>query len=113
MAGRAGSGECLQLMECFRFICNDIGVPLAEEKTLGPSCIMTFLGLEIDTLKMVIRIPRDKLLELKVKLEIALTKKKKLLLRTYNLFVALLIFALELFRQQEHSTEGFLTQCLV
>jgi len=76
LAGRAGSGECLQLMECFRFICNDIGVPLAEEKTLGPSCIMTFLGLEIDTLKMVIRIPRDKLLELKVKLEIALTKKK-------------------------------------
>ena len=59
LAGEARSGECLHLMNIFRTICSDIGVPLAEEKTLGPSCIMTFLGLDIDTLEMVIRIPQD------------------------------------------------------
>ena len=55
-------------MNCFRLICADLGVPLAEEKTMGPSCVMTFLGLEIDTLEMVIRIPQTKLFEIKKKL---------------------------------------------
>lgn len=76
LAGAGGSGECLQLMEHFRLICGDIGVPLAEEKTSGPSCIMTFLGLEIDTLKMVIRIPQEKLFDLKAKLEDVLCMTK-------------------------------------
>jgi len=68
LAGKAGSGESLHLMNIFRSICSDIGVPLAEDKTLGPSCIMTFLGLEIDTIERVIRIPKDKLLEVGEKL---------------------------------------------
>ncbi|CAG2195293.1 unnamed protein product [Mytilus edulis] len=32
LAGEARSGECLHLMNNFRTICSDIGVPLAEEK---------------------------------------------------------------------------------
>ncbi len=69
-------GECLQLMNIFRTICLDIGVPLAEEKTLGPSCILIFLGIEIDTIERVIRIPKEKLIEVKEKLEFTLCKKK-------------------------------------
>jgi hypothetical protein len=38
-------------------------VPLAEEKKTGPACIIIFLGLEIDTLEMVKRIPQDKLVD--------------------------------------------------
>jgi hypothetical protein len=76
LARKAGSGECLHLMNIFRSICSDIGVPLAEDKMLGPSCIMTFLGLEIDTIERVIQIPKDKLLEVKEKLEFTLNKKK-------------------------------------
>ncbi|CAC5382688.1 unnamed protein product [Mytilus coruscus] len=53
--------------EC-RIICSDIGVPLTKEKMLGPSCITTFLGLEIDILEMVIRIQQDELTEVKEKL---------------------------------------------
>jgi hypothetical protein len=37
---------------------------------------MTFLGLEIDTIERVIQIPKDKLLEVKEKLEFTLNKKK-------------------------------------
>ena len=76
LAAKAGTGECLQLMDRFRIICEDLGVPLAEDKTIGPSSILTFLGLEIDTLEMVIRIPQCKLSEVKEKLESALGRTK-------------------------------------
>ncbi|CAC5357929.1 unnamed protein product [Mytilus coruscus] len=91
LAGEARSGECLHLMNNFRTICSDIGVPLEEEKTLGPSCIMTFLGLEIDTLEMVIRIPQDKLTEVKGKLELTV-KKRKIILRDLQSLVGSLNF---------------------
>lgn len=63
-------------MEIFRKICFHFGVPIAEEKTIGPSPIITFLGLEINTLEMVIKIPQDKLNEVKSKLHEILGKKK-------------------------------------
>ncbi|CAC5388495.1 unnamed protein product [Mytilus coruscus] len=91
LAGEARSGECLHLMNNFRIICSDIGVPLAEEKTLGPSCIMTFLGLEIDTFEMVIRIPQDKLTEVKEKLELTI-KKRKITLKDLQSLVGSLNF---------------------
>ena len=80
-------------MNNFRTICSDIGVPLAEENTLAPSCItsMTFLGLEIDIFEMVIRIPQDKLTEVKEKLELTI-KKRKITLRDLQSFVGSLNF---------------------
>ncbi|KAJ8306000.1 hypothetical protein KUTeg_016545 [Tegillarca granosa] len=50
--GRANSNECNQSMTLFTNICNELGVPLAYEKTIGPSPVLTFLGLEIDTNEM-------------------------------------------------------------
>ena len=76
LAGKAGTGECLQLMNRLRIICEDWGVPLAKDKTIGPSFILTFLGLEIETLEMVIRIPQCKLSKVKEKLESALGRTK-------------------------------------
>ena len=38
--------------------------PLAEEKTEGPTAVLCFLGLELDSIHMVIRIPKDKIEEL-------------------------------------------------
>ncbi|CAC5410097.1 unnamed protein product [Mytilus coruscus] len=91
LAGEAKSGECLRLMNNLRLICSDIGVPLAEEKTLGPSCIMIFLGLEIDTLEMAIRITQDKLTEVKGKLELTI-KKRKITLKDLQSLVGSLNF---------------------
>ena len=51
-------------------------VPLAEENYIGPACIIIFLDLEIDTLEMVIRIPQEKLVEVRHKLHMVLNKKK-------------------------------------
>ena len=46
------------LMNCFFFlICDELGVPIADEKLVGPVPVLTFLGLEIDTDEMMVRIP--------------------------------------------------------
>ena len=51
-------------------------VSIAENKTYGPTTCITFLGLDIDTLAMVVKIAEDKLLKLKLGVEILLEEKK-------------------------------------
>ena len=41
--------------------CADFGVPLAQEQTIGPTSVLTFHVLEIDTIYMNIKIPYDKI----------------------------------------------------
>ena len=41
--------------------CEELGVPLAMGKLEGPSTALTFLGIEIDTSRMEIRLPKEKL----------------------------------------------------
>ena len=48
-------------MQTFSRICKDLGVPLAANKTFGPTHVLVYLGLEIDTWEMCVRIPFDKL----------------------------------------------------
>ena len=74
--GRPCTTECTELRSTFRSLCDYMRVPLAEEKKTGPACIIIFLGLEIDTLEMVKRIPQDKLVEVGHKLHMVLNKKK-------------------------------------
>ena len=54
---------CEKLMDIFRTCMADLCVPLAEEKTEGPK-VLCFLGLELDSIRMVLRIPKDKIEEL-------------------------------------------------
>ena len=51
---------CSQWMTTFNAIFFDIGVPIAREKTVGPSTKITYLGIEIDTVAQCIRLPADK-----------------------------------------------------
>jgi hypothetical protein len=62
-AGRADSSECTNLVSNVSSLCQELGIPLAVENTIGPSCVITFLGLEIDTLERVIKILPPKLSE--------------------------------------------------
>lgn len=55
---------CKDTMSAFHSICHDLGVPLAEDKTVGPTTCLTFLGLEIDTIEMLVRVPYPKCVEL-------------------------------------------------
>lgn len=45
-----------------------LGLPL-KEKIEGPTCMITFLGILLDSTKMEIRLPDEKVLELQSMLE--------------------------------------------
>ena len=61
----ADSPNCQFTLQTFRDICKLWGVPVAEDKTVEPTEILTFLGIEFDTLAMELRLPNEKLVELK------------------------------------------------
>ncbi|VDH97584.1 Hypothetical predicted protein [Mytilus galloprovincialis] len=75
-AGESSTDNCTILMDTFNEVCRQLGVPLAENKTVGPTTCITFLGLEIDTVLMLVRIPPEKLDKLKFMLDQVLSKKK-------------------------------------
>lgn len=59
--GGPGNTECqanlAKLLDC----CSKLGVPIAQEKCEGPTTCLTFLGIEIDTEALELRLPADKL----------------------------------------------------
>ncbi|XP_006821480.1 uncharacterized protein LOC102808314 [Saccoglossus kowalevskii] len=45
-------------------VCKDLGVPIAPDKLEGPTTVLTFLGIELDTVNMVMRLPTNKLCDI-------------------------------------------------
>ena len=60
------------VISCFTYL----GVPIAVDKLVLPTTRITFLGIEIDSVDHYIRLPSDKLIELKTLLVYWLDKKK-------------------------------------
>ena len=46
-----------ETLDAFRDICSMWGFPLAEDKTVEPVEVLTFLGIEFDTIRMELRLP--------------------------------------------------------
>ena len=65
--GKDGTGDCLSLMDTFHDMCLGLGVPIAPEKTEGPTKSLVFLGLQIDSVSQTVTIPPEKLMEIKEK----------------------------------------------
>ena len=61
LIGPTSSPTCQRNLHIFTQACADLGVPLAVEKAKGPSTQLTFLGILLDTNRMEIRLPNDKL----------------------------------------------------
>ena len=57
----ADKDACQSDLNRFLHVCDMINVPMAREKTLGPETVMTFMGYEIDSEKMEVRLPADKI----------------------------------------------------
>lgn len=75
-AGAEATSDCQTLMDTFIRVADEMGVPLAENKTVGPVTKIVFLGLEIDTILMLVRIPMDKLDKLKLGVKYIIDHKK-------------------------------------
>ena len=59
-----GSPACAAALHTTRQLCEDLGIPIAEEKTEGPTTTLTFLGITIDSHAQQLRLPQEKLQEL-------------------------------------------------
>ena len=61
LVGAPNSQECDFALHKTIQLCSRFGVPIATHKTEGPSTVLTFLGIELDTLNGILRLPPVKL----------------------------------------------------
>ena len=59
--GAPGSRRCHESLQLAQRMCARLGVPLAYEKLEGPATELTFLGIVLDTTKLELRLPEEKL----------------------------------------------------
>ena len=67
---------CQVDLDTFLYICAQLGVPIAPDKTAGPSTTLTFLGIEIDTVAMTCRLPAEKLNQVQTLIQIWQGRRK-------------------------------------
>lgn len=61
-AGPPDSPQCALNLRTAPRVCQSLGLPLHSGKCMGPSPVMTVLGIELDSVAQVARLPDDKLL---------------------------------------------------
>ena len=65
VVARPASSQCQDNLRVLLEIFSHLHVPVAEDKLEGPATSLTFLGIELDTEQMVLRLPPEKLIELR------------------------------------------------
>ena len=63
--GPPATGTCSRNMSVILETFNNAGLPIDPAKTEGPATTITFLGLEVDSIALEVRLPREKLENLK------------------------------------------------
>ena len=58
--GQTGTDECERDLALSLELCKFLGVTVATQKTEGPATSLSFLGIVLNTDKMVIQLPQDK-----------------------------------------------------
>lgn len=76
LGGDKSKISCAQSMSIFQTIMSAINVPIADEKTVGPTEVLVFLGLELDSINMTVKIPLEKILTTLEKIQQMLAKQK-------------------------------------
>ena len=86
-----GSNEqCSRELSLFLELCSDLGIPMAPEKTVGPSTVLSFAGIELDTVRSEARLPQDKVMRCTFMLSDYL-KRKNVTLRELQSLIGLLV----------------------
>ena len=83
--------SCANDLQVFLKTCDELGVPMAPEKTVGPSFVLSFAGIELDTQNMEARLPSDKLTKCRASIQHFL-RRKKITLRELQSLIGLLNF---------------------
>ena len=65
LLGHPNSDECAMALRTTLATCQELGVPLAEDKVEGPAPLLTFLGIELNPMTMSPGLPEDKLASLR------------------------------------------------
>ena len=63
--GMPGSSECATNLRLIKQCCEDTGTPLEADKAEGPTTHLTFLGMELDSMAMQMKLPDEKLMSLR------------------------------------------------
>jgi hypothetical protein len=63
--GKANTDECSRNLGTIKSSCSELGIPLKAEKVEGPSAEIVFLGIVLDTVRMELRLPQEKVEDLK------------------------------------------------
>ena len=66
---------CIALRDIIS-LCNNLGVPIAQGKTVDPQTVLIFAGIELETNTMEARLPNDKITKTKTFLSDFLRRKK-------------------------------------
>ena len=104
-AGEGNTDVCNSLMNTFSIVCDRLNVTIVIGKTVGPTTVLEYLEVNIDTVNMLVKIPDDKILELKEKPYFVL-KSKKVTLKVLQSIVG----SLACCTQAEYLAGGFTMQ---
>ena len=88
---------CKDQLQLFLFLCDYLGIPMAPEKTCGPSTKLSFAGIELDTLLSEARLPPKKI-EKCISIISEFLGRKKVTLREIQSLNGLLHFACSVVR---------------
>lgn len=66
--------DCNKLLNGFLSLCEDLGVPIADNKTCRPTNELTFLGIQLNTIKMIASLPIEKIIKYGASVKQFLTK---------------------------------------
>ena len=64
IVGAPDSHSCGEHLQCFLRVCMHLGFPVAMDKVDGPATVLSFLGLELDSVLQQIHLPPGKLREI-------------------------------------------------
>ena len=92
LVGPADSDQCHCQMELMLSLCTRLGIPVATNKLEGPTTCLTFLGIQINSIKQELSLPPSKLQELEA-LTLLWSARKKCTKRQLLSLVGKLVFA--------------------
>ena len=90
--GPSNSPQCHTSLQALLILAKSLSIPLRTDKTVYPTNLVSLHGMEVDTAQMQMRLPPDKLLDARAKID-SVYRRKKVSLRQLQSLIGTLSFA--------------------